>query len=283
MKKHLILILLIICLCGCGTEYRQVPFIATTIYPLTDITQRICGEKMQVRQVIPPQIEPHEWDPSPSALKDINAAAFLVAIGPMLEPTAKLSIDSDKQLFMCNFAVVENYGAATDPHMWLNPQNFIRFIPQIVNKLCSIDAVNAEYYQQNSAKLIVELSELDKIYNEKLSHLKNKEFVVTHAAFGYLANRYNLTQHSILGNTPEEEPSAKHLNKLAEFCKSHKISTIYFEPRESEKLATRFAGEINAKVLPLDPLEMAPLADNKAQGYVAIMRLNLEQLINGNN
>jgi zinc transport system substrate-binding protein len=238
---------------------------------------------MQVRQVIPPQIEPHEWDPSPSALKDINAAAFLVAIGPMLEPTAKLSIDSDKQLFMCNFAVVENYGAATDPHMWLNPQNFIRFIPQIVNKLCSIDAVNAEYYQQNSAKLIVELSELDKIYNEKLSHLKNKEFVVTHAAFGYLANRYNLTQHSILGNTPEEEPSAKHLNKLAEFCKSHKISTIYFEPRESEKLATRFAGEINAKVLPLDPLEMAPLADNKAQGYVAIMRLNLEQLINGNN
>ena len=285
MKKYLLLILLLICTCGCSQEPipQQAPFIATTIYPLTDIVQRICGSNMPVRQIIPPGVEPHEWDPSPLALKDVHAAALLVAVGPMLEPTAKLAKESDNQLLLCNSAIIENYGAIADPHMWLDPQNVIRFIPKLVEALSAIDTVHADSYHENAARLVVELQELDRSYSQALAPLKTRDFVVTHAAFGYLAKRYGLTQHSILGNTPEEEPSAKHLSELTDFCKAHNIATIYYEPRESEKLARSLASEVNAAVAPLDPLEMAPVTENKAQGYVAIMRLNLEQLIRGQN
>jgi len=182
---------------------------------------------------------------------------------------------------LCDSASIETTGAAVDPHMWLDPQNIIRFIPKLVETLCSIDAIHADSYKQNAARLLEQLNLLDNSYRQTLTQLKTKDIVTTHAAFGYLANRYGLIQHSLLGNTPEEEPSARHLNELANFCKSHNITTIYYEPRESEKLARSFAGEIHAAIAPLDPLEMAPLAENKAQGYVAIMRLNLEQLVQG--
>ena len=279
--------LIIFCLClsllllsGCGTPVKQQPFVATTIYPLTDILQRICGEYLQVKQLVPPNVEPHEWDPSPAVMKQLDQAAFLVAIGPMLEPVAKLQSDQSKQLLMSNYAKIISNGESVDPHMWLDPQNVIEFIPALVEKLVATDPVHAEQYKSNAEQFIHELIILDNLYRENLKTVKKKDFVSTHAAFGYLANRYGLKQYSILGNTPEEEPSAKHLVQLAEFCKSHKITTIFFEPRESEKLAVRFANEIGAKIAPLDPLEMAP-PQNEAQGYIAIMNNNLKNLVRG--
>ncbi|MEI6285919.1 MAG: zinc ABC transporter substrate-binding protein [Bacillota bacterium] len=283
MKKLLIFccFLTLLLFTGCGTAVKQQPFIATTIYPLTDITRRICGEYLQVKQLVPPNVEPHEWDPSPVVMKEIDQAAFLVAIGPMLEPVAKLQTDQSKQLLMCNYAKTISNGESVDPHMWLDPQNVISFIPALVEKLIAVDGSHAEYYKSNAALLVKELVVLDKAYRDNLKSINKTEFVTTHAAFGYLANRYGLQQYSILGNTPEAEPSAKHLVQLAEFCKAHRITTIFFEPRESEKLAVRFANEIHAKIAPLDPLEMAPPPENDAQGYSAIMRKNLENLVSG--
>ena len=283
MKKLIILslVFVLLLLAACDAPVRQQPFVATTIYPLTDITQRICGEYMQVKQLVPPNIEPHEWDPSPSALKEINQAEFLVAIGPMLEPVAKLQADQSKRLLMCNYVKTLSNGEFVDPHMWLDPQNVMGFIPALVEKLVAVDAVHAEQYKSNAGQLVKELTILDNSYRENLTAIRKNEFVTTHAAFGYLANRYGLKQYSILGSTPEEEPSARHLSELLVFCKAHIITTIFYEPRESEKIAKSFASEIKAKVLPLDPLEMAPPPDDNAQGYVAIMRRNLINLVRG--
>ena len=283
MKKLIILslVFVLLLLAACDAPVRQQPFVATTIYPLTDITQRICGEYLQVKQLVPPNVEPHEWDPSPSVLKEINQAAILVAVGPMLEPVAKLQADQSKWLLMCNYVKTRSNGEAVDPHMWLDPQNVMGFIPALVEKLVAVDAVHAEQYKSNAGQLVKELTILDNSYRENLTAIRKNEFVTTHAAFGYLANRYGLKQYSILGNTPEEEPSAKHLSELQVFCKTHNITTIFYEPRESEKVAKNFASEIKAKVLPLDPLEMAPPPDEDAQGYVAIMRRNLINLVRG--
>jgi len=283
MKKIIIfgLSLVLLLFSGCGAPAKQQPFVATTIYPLTDIAQRICGEYMQVKQLVPPNIEPHEWDPSPAALKEINQAVFLVAVGPMLEPVAKLQADQSKRLLLCDYAKIINNGDSVDPHMWLDPQNVISFIPALVEKIVAVDTAHAQEYKNNAAALLGELAVLDKAYRDNLKAIRKKEFVTTHAAFGYLANRYKLKQYSILGNTPEEEPSAKHMSELQFFCKSHKITTLFYEPRESEKIAKSFASEINAKTLPLDPLEMAPPPDDDAQGYIAIMRRNLINLVRG--
>ena len=51
----------------------------------------------------------------------------------------------------------------------------------------------------------------------------------SHAAFGYLSERYGFTQVPIAGLSPDVEPSAAQLAQVADFVKAHGVTTIYAE------------------------------------------------------
>lgn len=277
MKKFLFLALSFsLLLTGCGATTGKL-LLVTTIYPLTDIARIICKDKIDILQIVPDGTEPHEWDPSPSALAAIPKAAIFVAVGPMLEPLAQLDAPKNKTILLCeNAELITDGNNVTDPHIWLNPQNMIKLTQTLTARVCAVDTANSAYYQANADKLIAELTKLDSDFKTKLLLTKKRDFVTMHSAFAYLAKQYGLTQYSLLGSTPESEPSAKSIVELKNFCRAKNIHTLFYEPRENEKLARSLAADINARILPLDPLEMAP-ADG--QGYIQVMRQNLDNLL----
>jgi len=167
-----------------------------------------------------------------------------------------------------------------DPHVWLSPALAIKEVETITESLIEADPDNKETYQQNSEKYIAELSALDQKYNDALSKVEKKEMITQHAAFGYLASEYGLTQVPIAGLSPEQEPNAQRLAELKEFAKEHDISVIYFEETASKKVADTLASEIGAKTEVLSTLEVLSKEDEEnGLDYIKVMERNLEKIV----
>ncbi|MFL6555732.1 MAG: metal ABC transporter solute-binding protein, Zn/Mn family, partial [Bacillus sp. (in: firmicutes)] len=106
-----------------------------------------------------------------------------------------------------------------------------------------------------------------------------KEFVTQHAAFGYLAKQYGLTQIPIAGLSPDVEPTLGKLKELAEVTKKKNIKVIYFEGLTSSKVAQILANEIGAKTEVLNPLEgLTKEEQEKGLDFIDVMKNNLEAL-----
>ena len=168
----------------------------------------------------------------------------------------------------------------TNPHTWLSVKNAIIQLDTIYKKVSSIDPENEAYYKENLKKAQDEFRALDKKFETELSKVKSKQkyFVVSHAAFNYLANDYGLKQVAVTGISPEDEPSAKQLQKIADFVKKYKINTIFFEGKATPKVAETLAKNTNTKTDTLYTMEN--LTDEEIEmGYLKLMELNLKALL----
>ena len=127
--------------------------------------------------------------------------------------------------------------------------------------------------------LNAQLADLDHLYKETIDKAKKKEFVTQHAAFGYLAKQYGLTQIPIAGLSPDVEPTFGKLEELTELTKKKNVKVIYFEEHTSSKVAQTLANEINAKTEVLNPLEgLTQDEQEKGLDYIDVMKKNLESL-----
>ncbi|NGZ77825.1 metal ABC transporter substrate-binding protein [Saccharibacillus alkalitolerans] len=166
-----------------------------------------------------------------------------------------------------------------DPHVWLSPAEAIREVRNIEAAFAKADPDNADQYKSNADTYAAKLEELDKEFKDGLSNTKRKDFITQHAAFGYLARDYGLTQVPIAGLSPDQEPSAQGMAEVIEFAKEHDVKTIFFETLVSSQVAEAIASEIGAKTDVLNPLE-GLTAEEEAAGkdYLSVMRTNLEAL-----
>ncbi len=96
---------------------------------------------------------------------------------------------------------------AIDPHIWLDPVNAKALVNEIAYAVSQIDPDNADYYNSNASNYIAQLQALHEEYSEALSRATRRQIVTSHAAFGYLANRYGFQQVAIMGLDPDAEPT----------------------------------------------------------------------------
>jgi len=169
---------------------------------------------------------------------------------------------------------------ALDPHVWLSPALAQQQVRHIQAGLSQADPAHKDDYQKNADAYIKKLEALNEKYKAELSQSKRKDFITQHAAFGYLAKEYGLTQVPIAGLSPEQEPSADVMAKVVAFAKEHQVKTIFFETLVDPKIAQTIADEIGAKTDVLNPLEGLTDEDiSKGLDYISIMELNLAGLV----
>ncbi|MGZ7440195.1 metal ABC transporter substrate-binding protein [Paenibacillus sp. TH7-28] len=166
-----------------------------------------------------------------------------------------------------------------DPHVWLSPALAIQEVRNIEKGLSEAAPQYADQFKANADAYVSELEALDKEFTETLKDSKRKDFITQHAAFGYLAKQYGLTQVPIAGLSPEQEPSASQMAEIVQFAKEHNVKTIFFETLVSSKVADTIASEIGAKSAVLNPIE-GLTEEELAKGldYIGVMRQNLQAL-----
>ena len=168
----------------------------------------------------------------------------------------------------------EDHDGDLDPHFWLDPDRMIKVAEALEASFAKIDPANANDYKAGLDKLKTALTNLDNQYKQGLTSCQHKTFITSHAAFGYMAERYGLTQASISGIDPETEPSPAEMANIKSVVEKTGVKTIFTEELVSDAPAKAIAAETDAKTSVLSPLESKP----ERGDYTDAMTANLERL-----
>jgi zinc transport system substrate-binding protein len=258
-----------------------------SFYPIFEFVKKIGGDRVEVSSLIPPGIEPHDFDPTVQQVQNAETADILVYNGVGLEGpwikkiNAKFAIDSSQGLILPRTDGTEII--ADDPHIWLDPILVKEQVKKIREGLIKVDPENTAYYNENAKEFISELDNLDGTIKSELSNCEKRDFIAFHNAFSYFADRYGLAQHSIQGLSPEAEILPQRIQQIIELARGYGIDTIYSEDLIDPRLANVIAQEIpNSKVLVLSPIEGIDKEEQNAGiGYLAKMKENVENLKTG--
>ena len=175
--------------------------------------------------------------------------------------------------------ITERSSQTDDPHFWLDPVLAEQIVLNIRNGLRAADPVHSEAYTRNAAAYIEQLQALDADFRSGLATCQTHTFVTSHAAFGYLAQRYGLHMVAIAGVSPDEEPSPATIAGISNLVTQQGVRYIFFESLVSPRLADTIASETGAAPLVLDPLEGLRESDQKqGKNYVSVQRQNLGSL-----
>jgi zinc transport system substrate-binding protein len=165
--------------------------------------------------------------------------------------------------------------SAQDLHFWLDPERLAHTAHAVAAELGKADPENAAAYEANADTLSGKLTSLDKDFSQGLATCKTRTIVVSHEAYGYLADKYKLKQVGISGLAPDTEPSPARLAEIGKVVKDEGVTTIFTETLVNPKVAETLAADLNVKTAVLDPLE--GLTDASAD-YEKVMRNNLAAL-----
>jgi zinc transport system substrate-binding protein len=270
--------------------------IVAGFYPLAFAAEGVAGDLAEVVSLAGPGVEPHDLELTPGDVAKINDADLVVYIPefiPALDAVVKTLdqskvinatqgitlISGDSHSHEGEEAHSEEEGhsdeSATDPHIWLNPSNMVLIgnsIAQALSALTSDSAIN-----ENRSGFENALTTLASDYTAKLANCSIKALVVSHEAFGYIANAYGFEQVGISGLSPEAEPSPARLAEVAKIAKAENATTIYYESLVDPKVAKTLADELKITAEMLDPLESPPASGD----YLSVMAQNLDTLVKG--
>ena len=266
--------------------------IYASFYPMYFLASEIAGDKAEVITMVPAGAEPHDWEPTPKTIIELNKADMLVYNGAEMEVWINKilpNIDKDRIKIVDASEGVEllesdengedlTHGRY-DPHIWVSPLRAIQQAETIYNALAEIDPANSEYYRSNLDELTAKLAKLDKDIRDASKSFKSNVIVVSHEAFGYFANDYGFKQVAIRGVNPQEEPSPSKMAELVKVCRENNVKYIFFEKLTSPKLSETLAREVGAETLVLNDAAGISGDDIKSgKDYITVMYENIENL-----
>lgn len=275
---------------GCSTSKNGFPDnqklnVVTSFYTMSDFAAKIGGDKVNIINLVPSGMEPHDFEPKTGDITKLKNAKVFIYNGAAMENWVDkvVSSSNNKDLVTVEASrevkLLSESGAIKDPHVWLNPQNAIIEMAAIEDAFVKADPNNKSYYEQNFDTYKNRLNELDKEYKEAVATFNSKDIVVAHAAFGYLCDAYGLKQVPIEGLNAESEPTAAKMAEISKYAKDNNIKVIFFEELVSPKVAQTIAKEAGAKTDKLNPLEGISDEDKKNnKEYISIMQDNLDAL-----
>jgi len=258
--------------------------ILVTFYPIYQFTKAVGKEKIDISIIIPPGIEPHDWEPTIQDIQKMKDADMIVINGAGLESwIIKItSVNPDVMIVDTSNDIPllerDSNGfdkSAKDPHIWLDPVLAKKQVQNIADGLIKLDPRNTKYYQQNANAYKLKLDTLDKEIKTDLSTCDKKDFLAFHDAFSYFSQEYGLHQHTIVGGLdPQTEPTAQTLQQITKDAQSLELNVIFTEEAVNPQISQVIADEIHGKVMVLSPLEIT----DKKIDYIQKMEQNLSNL-----
>ncbi|MDQ5839945.1 MAG: metal ABC transporter substrate-binding protein [Chloroflexota bacterium] len=278
-----------------GTTSTGKLAVVASFYPLQFATEQVGGGHLAVTSLTKPGAEPHDIELTPRDVATVSKARLVVyekglqgAVDQAVEsqggdrsldiaPAARLDLVFQETVGAPAQETGENAPGTTDPHFWLDPQRYSDVAKAIAQRLSSVDPANKADYEKNAKAFEDKLRALGHEFTAGLAGCRRKELVTSHAAFGYLAERFGLKQIAITGISPDQEPKAAELAAVSTYAKAHGVTTIYAETLVSPAIAQTVASESGARIATLDPIE--GLTDKSAgKDYFEVMRSNLKTL-----
>ncbi|MFK3985352.1 metal ABC transporter substrate-binding protein [Micromonospora sp. NPDC050397] len=187
-----------------GRSSGQPLAVVATTPEVADFVRNVGGDRVRVTQLVKPNVDPHEYEPSPADILAISSASLLVKNGVGLERWLDATIasagfegvvvDTSQGVTVRKGDPEDEETAEGDPHIWHDPRNARIMAENIEKALVAADSGRAATYQENFRGYAAKLDALDAENVRKFAALPvdQRKLVTNHDAFGYYVDRYGL-------------------------------------------------------------------------------------------
>ena len=292
--------------CGDGATDDGRPQIVTSTGFLADMTRIVAGERAAVRSLIPPETDPHIFEPTPSHLRETATADLVVLNGaglegrlaemlreagadaPVVEAAAGLEPRTPQPGEPAHEDATGGDGGdahegEVDPHFWLDPTLAVHYVTTIRDALIEVDPAGSGEYRSNAEAYIAELGELDRWIAAQIATIApaDRQLVMNHVSHGYYADRYGLRVVGavIPGVSSGETPSARDLAELVDTVRDTGVKAIFIDVGEDPGLARQIAEETGVRVV--DDLRVHSLSESGggAATYIEMLRHDTQLIV----
>ena len=284
--------------------------IVATLFPQYDFASKIVGDKADVKLLLDSGIEAHNYEPTAKDMITIlNNSDIFLFNGIELEPWTENIVENLKNT-NCDIVNVSEYielikiedfkkrhinseilneeheeehnghEEIYDEHIWMNPENAIIMIDNILEELCKLDSENSEYYKNNAEKYKAQILQLDEELKNVVDNAQRKEIAVGgEFAYAYLIDAYNINFVSVYNNCGEgEDPSIAKVKSVIDYINKYNIPVVYYEELTEGTVAKMIAEETKAKPMVLYSIHNGNPEDDS---YISLMEKNIEALKEG--
>jgi len=297
ISRSLCIALLVLTAVACGgasgppsADGSRLNVVATTTQ-VADFAANIGGDKVRVHGLLKPNVDPHDYEPTPLDMRMLAEADVVVKNGVGFEKWLDQAIEASGfrgTLVDASQGVRlrTGEGASADPHIWHDPRNAKTMAANIARAFAAADAANAAVYEQNLAAYQARLDELDAEIEKKIQSIPEdrRKLVTDHDTFGYYADRYGLT---VVGSVipsfdTSAELSAKQITDLVARIKAAGVTAIFSEASLPPKTAEAIGREAGVRVVAgEDALYGDSLGPEGSAGatYLQMMRHNTDTIV----
>lgn len=292
---------------------EKISIIATN-FPAYDFARAVAGDKANIKMLVKPGAETHDFEPTPQDIIDIKNSALFIYTGgesdEWIENVLK-DIDANKTKLVKMMDAVEVVEEETvegmehehhheheeyeehehhheheeeieyDEHVWTSPKNAIKIVGAIKDELSKISPKNETIFADNARAYTDKLSELDQKFQD-IVKTGNRKVVIFGDRFPlrYFVDEYGLNYYAAFpGCSDQTEASSKTIAFLVDKVKNEKIPVIFKIEMSSGKLAETISNETGTKVLEFQSAHNISSDEfNNGVTYVDLMERNLSVL-----
>lgn len=296
---HRLALTALVCLlaAGCGTTRigsndPNRPTVVATTTQMQDLVRNVGGDDVNMVGILKPNVDPHEFEPSPSDAIGIANAKLAVTSGVGIDTwAAQLISDSSSgaPVFDASAGLPIRQGDSQepdgDPHWWHDPALFARAAHNLGAELGRIDPAHRAAFAANAAAYVRRIHAMDAANKRVMACLpaSNRKLVTNHDAFAYFAAHYGLT---VVGSvipslSTSAEPSAQNVADLIQRIKAQHVRAIFTESSLNPSLEYQIAREAGVKVYATLYGDTLGPAGSPGATYIGMERWNVRSIVAG--
>lgn len=283
-----------------GLSGESLQIVATTSI-VGDVVAQVAGEQVSITTLLPPNSDPHTYQPTPQDIATIskadvifvNGAGLEVFLEPILENAnaEEKTVDLSDDINLLTADEHSNSGRDEDqnidhdnqdPHVWMNPNNVIAWVNVIQETLGELDPAHAAEYQQNAQRYSAELRELDTWIATQVADIpaQRRTLVMDHLVFGYFAEEYGFQQAGavIPGFSTLAEPSAQQIAEIIDTIEKLGVKVIFVSDTAPLGIAERVAEDTGSQLIYLHTGSLTE-SGGLASNYIDYMRYNVNAIV----
>lgn len=277
--------------------------VAASFYPLQWVAERVGGDLVDVRVLTPPGTEPHDVEVTAQDRVWLERSDVVLHLGQGFQPGIDRALrtlgDGVRQVDLLAAPGLEllpvpagadehgedeeegqdehadESGPRWDPHVWLDPVRTSAVARHVAQVLVQAAPERAAEVEAGLAGLERDLAALHDELSAALADCPRRTVVTSHAAFGYLTDRYALEQVPLAGLSADDQADPGTLGELTRLARSRRVTTVFAEEVLSPAVAQAVAREVGAGTRTLGVLEFDPeVAHGPGEDYLTVQRRN---------
>ncbi|MFN0155991.1 MAG: metal ABC transporter solute-binding protein, Zn/Mn family [Gaiella sp.] len=215
--------------------------LVTTVGMVEDVAREVGGNRVSVRALMGPGVDPHLYKASEGDLRRLERADLILYAGHHLE--AKMGDVLERigerrrvsavaeRIPRGNLILTEAFGGEADPHVWFDVKLWEFAVSGVASALEHADPAHEGFYRANAARYRAELDELDAWVRRVVATVPSERrvLITAHDAFGYFGRAYGFEVVGLQGISTASEAGTKDVQRLAAMIADRRIPAIFVE------------------------------------------------------